>query len=271
MHRRGQIRILVGYSVHEECLCVRMDGNLMKETAIKVAVVSPSRVGVHQMFDRISKRYDLLNHVLSLGLDAYWRRAAIRELDSNRHLQLLDLACGTGDIAMSAALACPDRQVIGIDRAERMLGLAKTKVDGRALHKRIVLACGDGMNLPLAGESMDAVTIAFGIRNMPDTRTCLREICRVLRPQGKVVVLEFSLPSSRIVKSLHLFYLRRIVPLVGRLLSGDSYAYRYLNETIETYPHGMEFCELMQSSGYSAVKCRRLNLGIVSLYTGTKI
>ncbi len=242
----------------------------MKEIAIRVPVESPSRVDVYRMFDNISKRYDLLNRLLSLGLDRHWRRIAIKELDSDLHRRVLDLACGTGDVALAAAITANSRQVIAIDRAEQMLELASAKVAHRKLADRILLVCGDGMNIPAANESIDAATIAFGIRNMPDTEVCLRELHRLLRKRGKIVILEFSLPKSRLMRSLHLFYLRRIVPLVGRLVSGDDYAYSYLNKTIETYPHGAQFGELMYRAGFEEIKCRPLTLGIVSLYTGTK-
>lgn len=242
----------------------------MKEIAIRVPIESPSRVDVYRMFDNISRHYDLLNRILSLGMDRYWRRTAIKELDAGLHLRVLDLACGTADIALAAAHAASNRQVIAVDRAEQMLTLAAAKVERQDLSRRILLVCGDGMNIPVADESMDAATIAFGIRNMPDTESCLRGLHRLLRKQGKIVVLEFSLPKSRIMRSLHLFYLRRVVPIVGRVLSGDDYAYSYLNKTIETFPHGAEFGELMRRAGFDNIKCRPLTFGIVSLYTGIK-
>lgn len=242
----------------------------MKEIAIRLPIESPSRVDVYRMFDKISHRYDLLNRLLSLGMDRYWRHVAIKQLDSDLHRRMLDLACGTGDVALAAAIAANNRQVIAVDRAEQMLELASAKVAHRGLNDRILLVCGDGMNIPAADESIDAATIAFGIRNMPDTGACLCELHRLLRKQGKVIILEFSLPKSRVMRSLHLFYLRRIVPLVGRLVSGDDYAYSYLNQTIETYPHGAQFGELMYRAGFEEIECRPLTFGIVSLYTGIK-
>lgn len=242
----------------------------MKEIAIKVPVETPSRTDVHQMFDRISQRYDLLNRILSMGMDLHWRRAAVRELDSQQHLRVLDLACGTGDIALAAADAAPQRSVIGVDRAGEMLALAQHKINERASHSRISLIQGDGMRIPAATSSIDATTIAFGIRNMPDTVACLREMQRILRDGGKIVILEFSLPSNKLFRALHLFYLRRIVPLIGSALSGDSYAYSYLNKTIETYPCGEEFCLLLKSAGFDRIVFRPLTLGIVTIYTGFK-
>jgi demethylmenaquinone methyltransferase/2-methoxy-6-polyprenyl-1,4-benzoquinol methylase len=222
------------------------------------------------MFDRISRRYDLLNRVLSLGLDGYWRRKTIGELSSDKHLRILDLACGTGDVPIAAALACPNRQVVGVDKAAQMLALAQRKIEDSALGHRVLLIRGDGMNIPAGNGSFDAVTIAFGIRNMPDTLTCLSELHRLLRIGGKAVILEFSLPRNRLLKALHIFYLRRIVPRVGKFLSGDGYAYSYLNKTIETYPYGAEFCSIMSKAGFADVSSRPLTMGIVSIYTGIK-
>jgi demethylmenaquinone methyltransferase / 2-methoxy-6-polyprenyl-1,4-benzoquinol methylase len=242
----------------------------MKEIAIKVPIETPSRLDVYQMFNRISRRYDLLNRILSLGMDCYWRRAAIRELDPQQHRRVLDLACGTGDIAMAAAEADSRRLVIGVDRADAMLALANRKSASAALSQRVSLVQGDGMRIPAATSSIDAATIAFGIRNMSDTVSCLRELQRVLRTGGKVIILEFSLPRNKLFRSLHLFYLRRIVPFLGGAISGDGYAYSYLNQTIETYPCGEMFCRLLKSAGFGQIVFRPLSMGIVTIYTGIK-
>lgn len=242
----------------------------MKEIAIRISVETPSRLDVHQMFNRISRRYDLLNRILSLGMDLYWRRAAIRELDPQQHLRVLDLACGTGDIAFAAANAESQRAVVGVDRAEEMLLLAEQKLKAQDLGRRVSLVLGDGMEIPAADSSIDATTIAFGIRNMPETSVCLLEMRRILKPGGKIIILEFSLPSSRLFRALHLFYLRRIVPVIGRVVSGDSFAYSYLNQTIESYPFGEQFCLLLKSAGFNRIAYRPLSLGIVTIYTGIK-
>ncbi len=242
----------------------------MKVIAVRLSDEAPSRVDVHQMFDRISHRYDLLNRILSIGLDGFWRRNVIRELNSDEHLRILDLACGTGDIAISAAKASPTRQVVGIDMAAQMLALAQHKVNDCSLGERITLIRGDGMNIPAGSGSFDAATVAFGIRNMPGTLDCLIELHRLLRIGGKSVILEFSLPQNRLMRSLHIFYLRRILPTIGRILSGDDYAYSYLNKTIETYPCGADFCSLMTKAGFADVRFRPLTMGIVTIYTGTR-
>jgi demethylmenaquinone methyltransferase/2-methoxy-6-polyprenyl-1,4-benzoquinol methylase len=231
----------------------------------------PSRANIHQMFDRISRRYDLLNHLLSLGLDFYWRRRAVKKLDQKPNQRILDLACGTGDLALAAAHRLNnDCRVIAIDRAPQMLQLAADKIARRHVNS-ISLALGDGMALAIKDASLDAVMIAFGIRNMPDTSVCLREIHRLLNLGGKAVVLEFSLPSNRLLQSLHRFYLRRIVPTVGRIVSGDKYAYSYLDRTIETYAQGETFCELMRHTGFVEVIAEPISFGIVTIYTGRKL
>ena len=231
----------------------------------------PSRANVHQMFDRISRRYDLLNHLLSLGLDFYWRRRAVGKLDRKPNQRILDLACGTGDLALAAANRLNnDCRVIAIDKAPQMLQLAADKIARRRVNS-ISLALGDGMALPIKDASLDAAMIAFGIRNMPDTSVCLREIHRLLNLGGKAIVLEFSLPSNQLLRSLHRFYLRRIVPTVGRIVSGDKYAYSYLDQTIETYAQGEAFCELMRHAGFVEVIAEPVSFGIVTIYTGRKL
>jgi demethylmenaquinone methyltransferase / 2-methoxy-6-polyprenyl-1,4-benzoquinol methylase len=231
----------------------------------------PSRANVHQMFDRISRRYDMLNHLLSFGLDFYWRRRAVAKLDQKPNQRILDLACGTGDLALAAAHRLNNGcRVIAIDKAPQMLQLAANKIARRHVNS-ISLALGDGITLPVKNASFDAAMIAFGIRNMPDTSVCLREIHRLLNPGGKAIVLEFSLPSNQLLRWLHRFYLRRIVPTVGRIVSGDEYAYSYLDQSIETYAQGEAFCDLMRSAGFVEVIAEPVSFGIVTIYAGRKI
>lgn len=230
----------------------------------------PSRANVHAMFDRISSRYDLLNHVLSFGLDFYWRHRAVSHLDSSPNQRILDLACGTGDLALAARKRLDSScTILGIDKAPGMLGCAAEKL-ARHRADSIHLAFGDGMSIPVRSDSIDATMIAFGIRNMPDTIGCLREIHRILRPGGKAIILEFSIPTNRFIRSLHRLYLRLVVPGIGRLLSGDPQAYRYLDQTIETYAHGRQFCELMSEAGFVSVVAEPQSLGIVTIYVGKK-
>lgn len=231
--------------------------------------IAPSRSEVHHMFDRISRRYDLLNRILSLGLDRRWRRQAVAQIASGTDRIVLDLACGTCDIAIEAVRNRQCR-VIALDMAEEMLALGTAKIAAAGLDASVSLGRADGHNLPLPAAAVDAAIIAFGIRNMADAGLCLRELARVARPGGKLVVLEFSLPSHRLLRFFHLAYIRYIVPLLGRILSGDAAAYTYLNKTIETFPYGDAFCRLMTAAGWQEVSAKPLNGGIVSLYTGIR-
>jgi demethylmenaquinone methyltransferase/2-methoxy-6-polyprenyl-1,4-benzoquinol methylase len=231
---------------------------------------APSRANAHQMFDRISRRYDLLNHLLSLGLDFYWRRRAVGKLDRKPQQVILDLACGTGDLTLAAAQRQRESVVLGIDKAPNMLRIAAQKI-AAGNSESIRLLLGDGLAIPVRDSSCDAAMIAFGIRNMPDTVACLQELHRVLNVGGKVIILEFSQPTSRVFRALHRFYLRRVVPVVGRLISGDGYAYSYLDQTIETYVHGESFCRLMKESGFVEIIAEPLSFGIVTIYTGRKL
>lgn len=226
----------------------------------------PSRVDVHRMFDRIARRYDFLNHLLSFGMDYYWRRRAVGCLPERANLKVIDLACGTGDLGLAAIRHRGESiLVLGIDRAELMLGYALKK----SLPANLALAMGDGLQIPVQEHSVDAVMIAFGIRNMTSTAACLAEIRRILVAGGNLIVLEFALPRNRLWRALHLFYLRTIVPGIGRLVSGDRDAYAYLNRTIESYPHGEAFCGLLRERGFIADQAISLSGGIVNLYVGT--
>lgn len=235
-------------------------------------VQAPSRQGVHQMFDRIARRYDFLNHLLSAGLDIRWRRKAVRQLPKSLGIRVLDLACGTGDLAIAAAKHLGnDCKIVGVDLAEKMLEIGRQKIAAKGLADIITLQTGDGMALEFPDNELDAAMIAFGIRNMPDTVGCLCEIWRVLKPGGRLVVLEFSLPQNLLVRGWYLFYFRYMLPLIGTIFSGDGYAYRYLNRTVETYAQGEAFLALMREAGYDKLRQERLSAGIASIYVGEKV
>lgn len=246
------------------------DTKVRNQTVARNPRSAPSRANAHQMFDRISRRYDLLNHLLSFGLDSYWRRRAVGKLDCKSRQVILDLACGTGDLTLAAAKRCSDGRILGIDKAPKMLQIAARKISARK-NDSIRLLIGDGLAIPITDNCCDATMIAFGIRNMPDTFACLQELHRLLNIGGKVIVLEFSQPTNRVLRALHRLYLRRVVPVVGRLISGDSYAYSYLDQTIETYVHGENFCRMMKESGFVEVAAEPLSFGIVTIYTGRKL
>lgn len=235
------------------------------------ATASPSRADSYRMFNRISRRYDLLNRLLSFGLDIHWRRKLVDLLAESNPQCVVDLACGTGDVILTALKQrISFRSIVGIDKAEQMLKIAGEKLVSEQNGRRALLVKADGLALPIADGSTEAVTIAFGIRNMTETELCLREMWRILVPKGRALILEFSLPSNRVWRRLHLFYLRNVVPLLGRIISGDRFAYSYLNRTIETYPYGERFCDLMKKSGFAKVSALPLTGGIVTIYRGEK-
>ena len=230
----------------------------------------PSRRDVWKMFDRIAARYDLLNHLLSANIDKRWRRRLATMLPGSGNLSVLDLATGTGDQLLALAADSRVTNGIGIDLAEQMLAVGREKIGRLNLDRQLSLEHGDAENIPFDTNRFDAVTITFGIRNMTDIRLTLTEMHRVLKPGGRALILEFSLPRNRLVRAAYLFYLRRILPGLGAVISGDSAAYQYLNETIETFPHGTAFCELMTEACFNSVKHTPLTLGVATIYCGDK-
>ena len=232
---------------------------------------NPPREDVHKMFDRISSRYDLLNRLLSFRRDIIWRKKLAELLPQRENLKILDLATGTGDVLFS--LIQNNSHIIsgvGLDMASEMLKLAQIKINKNSLQYKLFLIRGDATNIPFDDNSFDATTIAFGIRNVINVNQSLSEMFRVLTPNGKALILEFSLPKNKFVKSLYLFYFRRILPLIGGVISGDSYAYRYLNQTVETFPYGDDFCELMRKAGFDSVRQHPMTFGIATIYEGMK-
>ena len=216
------------------------------------------------MFDRIAPRYDGLNRLLSLRRDVAWRRQLAARLKGRGPLKVLDLATGTGDqlIALhghGVELA----EAVGLDMSAEMLAVGRAKLKKRGLDDRIVLEQGDAVAPAFDDNRFDAVTISFGIRNVEAVDRALGEMLRVLKPGGQALILEFSLPRPALLRRLYLVYLRRILPRVGGLLSGDARAYRYLNETVETFPYGEAFLD-------SGLAARPLTLGVATLYRGEK-
>lgn len=240
------------------------------ERPAKVDTPSPSREEVHRMFDRIAHRYDLLNRILSGGNDILWRRKVRRGLPEGDNLDVLDLATGTADILLALHQSGRVGHGVGLDMSDRMIKLGQAKIRQNNLQKQISMVRSDATAIPFASASFDAVTISFGIRNVTNVDVCLQEIFRVLRPGGVALILEFSLPKSSIMRSLHMFYLRHFVPRIGALLSGDSYAYSYLDKTIETFPYGAAFGQLMQQAGFDEVAYSPLTFGVATLYRGIR-
>ena len=223
------------------------------------------------MFDAIAPRYDLLNGVLSGGLDRYWRRRAIRSLGFTGAETLLDVCTGTGDVAIAAARARRGaRRVLGVDFAGAMLVRAQEKTEARQLVGRVRVVRGDAMNLPLPDETVDGVTIAFGIRNVAVPEAACAELLRVLRPGGRLAILEFGLPVVPAVRPLYLWYFRQVLPRIGRIVSRHEAAYSYLPESVGAFPWGDAFARILRARGFNNVKARPLTLGIVYLYTASK-
>lgn len=221
------------------------------------------------MFDRIAPRYDLLNRMLSFRQDVAWRNRMARHLPAGENLRLLDVATGTADQIFSLLKQAPRiRTAVGVDMSEGMLEVGREKVRQRGLTDRVSLRTGDAAGIPESDATYDAVTISFGIRNVVDVVKALADMRRVLRPGGRVLVLEFSLPGWKPFRAAYLFYLRHVLPVLGGWLSGDREAYRYLNLTVETFPYGAAFCDLMKQAGLVNVQHHPLTFGIATIYQG---
>lgn len=222
------------------------------------------------MFDRIAPRYDLLNSLLSFGCDRYWRNAAVRELALSEPRLILDVATGTGKVARAAACRYPRATVVGVDLSANMLRTAQRKLGGAEPGRSVTLAQASCEALPFAARSFDGVLIAFGIRNVVDRLAGLREMRRVLKPGGTVVILEFSNPQSRFFKALYQVYFRRVLPFLGGLFSQRG-AYRYLPDSVLGFPHQEAFKALMQKAGFSNVRHVDLTFGIATVYVGARM
>lgn len=226
---------------------------------------------VARMFDGISGRYDLLNRLLSMGIDIQWRRVALRMLrERGIPGRVLDVATGTADLALALAADLPEAEVIGVDLSEGMLGVGRQKVERNGLRARVRLEQADAENLPFEAGSFDAVTVAFGVRNFENLDKGLGELQRVLRPGGHLMVLEFSRPTSPLVKGLMNLYSRSLMPALGGWLSKDRAAYAYLPASVQVFPEGDAFEERLQRAGLQPLGQRRLSMGISSVYIARK-
>jgi demethylmenaquinone methyltransferase/2-methoxy-6-polyprenyl-1,4-benzoquinol methylase len=226
------------------------------------------------MFDAIAPRYDFLNHFLSAGIDRRWRAAAIKSLQLTGRETMLDVCCGTADVALEARRGGPSgppppaARVVGIDFSGAMLGLGRQKVGVARESGRIALIRGDAMRLPIASRSADAVTIAFGIRNVERPEAACAELVRVLRPGGRLAILEFGIPRVPGIKPLYLWYFTHVLPRVGRAISGHGAAYTYLPASVGTFAPPSEFVGTLRAAGFTDVRADPLTFGIVYLYTG---
>jgi demethylmenaquinone methyltransferase/2-methoxy-6-polyprenyl-1,4-benzoquinol methylase len=227
---------------------------------------SPERIA--GMFDAIAARYDLLNHVLSAGIDRRWRRRAIQSLQLTGKERVLDLCTGTADLAIAAARARPAAaRVVGVDFAGAMLGVGRRKLARERLDDRVALVRGDATRIPLADRSVDAVTIAFGIRNVDQVAAACREMRRVLRRGGRLAILEFAVPTVPGLSRLYLGYLHHVLPRIGRAVSRHNAAYGYLPASIGAFSSPAEFVQILQDAGFSSISSKGLTFGSVILYT----
>ena len=223
------------------------------------------------MFDAIAPRYDLLNRVLSAGIDRRWRARAIRSLQLTGRETLLDVCTGTADMALEARATGAAARVLGVDFAGAMLAIGLRKVREAAEAARITLVRGDAMRLPVPDAAVDAVTVAFGIRNVQQPEVACADMARVLRSGGRLAILEFGVPRIPGLSALYLWYFKYLLPLVGRAVSGHSVAYSYLPASVGTFPPPAEFMAILRRAGFTDVRADPLTLGIVYLYTARKL
>jgi len=224
---------------------------------------------VAEMFNNISPKYDFLNHLLSLGIDVTWRKKAIRLLKENRPKFILDVATGTADFAIQAVSLSPEK-IIGVDISKGMLEIGRVKIKQKKLDHLIILESGDSEQLNFQNNTFDAVIVAFGVRNFENLENGLSNMHRVLKKDGKVIILEFSKPTSFPFKQIYYFYFKYVLPIIGRLVSKDTSAYTYLPESVNAFPQGDTFLRILEKTGFKNTQCIPLTFGICSIYTGLK-
>lgn len=225
---------------------------------------------VERMFDSIAHSYDLLNHALSLGIDKHWRKAAIDSLRSFKPQEILDVATGTGDFAMLAAKELKPKRLLGVDLSEGMMKVGEKKVKEAKLDNVIHFQKEDCLNLSLPSDTFDAVMVAYGIRNFENLDKGLKEMLRVLKPDGRLVIIELTSPNRFPMKQLFWFYSHIFMPTLGKVISKDSQAYAYLPATMEAFPQGEEMQKILQKAGFKDVNFKRFTFGLSTLYTACK-
>ncbi|TYT74141.1 bifunctional demethylmenaquinone methyltransferase/2-methoxy-6-polyprenyl-1,4-benzoquinol methylase UbiE [Desulfobotulus mexicanus] len=224
---------------------------------------------VQSMFDAIAPRYDFLNRLLSLRQDTLWRRRAVRSLRLPKKARVLDVACGTADVAMEAIRQHPDAFVLGVDFSEKMLEIGREKIRSCGMEDSIELKPANALHLPFGDNSFEAITIAFGIRNIQDRERALEEFHRCLKPGGRLAVLELATPPEGILRKLYLLYFQSILPFIGGLFS-SNFAYTYLPDSVMAFPRPAEFSEIIEGQGFQKVAFSPLTFGVATLYTGQK-
>ena len=231
----------------------------------------PKKEKVREMFDNIAPTYDRLNHIMSMNVDKLWRRHALKEIVDGTPQRILDVACGTGDSTVSIAKAAAEgSEIIGADISEGMMALVKGKAEKAGVSGRISLQVADGEALPYGDGAFDRVTCAFGIRNFEHKEKGLSEFLRVLRPGGKAVILELSVPQNRLARWAYDLYFLHILPRIGGAVSGDRAAYRYLPASVHHFPAPKEFCGMMEAAGFRTVRCRTFTFGLCRMFVGER-
>ncbi len=232
--------------------------------------VSTKKENVRSMFNSIAKRYDFLNHFLSMGIDRLWRKKLVKMLISRNPLTVLDVATGTADLAIEVSRQSK-AAITGIDIAEEMINIGIKKIGSLKLENQIKLQVADSENIPFSDKSFDAAIVAFGVRNFETLDKGLAEMNRVLKSNGMIAVLEFSRPKHFPVRNLYMFYFRFILPSLGRLISGDKGAYTYLPDSVKQFPDGNDFLKHLTQTGFTQTTETRLSFGIATIYTGIKL
>ena len=231
----------------------------------------PKKEKVQQMFDNIAPTYDKLNHIMSLSVDKLWRRHALKEIVDGTPQRILDVACGTGDSTISIARAAAEgTKVTGADISEGMMALVMEKAGKAGVKDRIDLQVADGEALPYGEETFDRVTCAFGIRNFEHKEKGLAEFRRVLKPGGKAVILELSVPQNRVIRWVYDLYFLHILPRVGGSISGDKAAYKYLPASVHGFPSPKDFCAMMEGAGFHGGRCKTFTLGLCRMFVGER-
>lgn len=224
----------------------------------------------YKIFDDIAGTYDLLNHSLSMGIDVYWRNKMLKHLPNKESINALDLATGTGDVALTLVKDKRVKKITGLDLSKGMIEVGIKKVKKKGLDKKIFLMLGDGVNIPTGDAAFDLTTISFGIRNFSDPQKSLHDIHRVLKKDGRLMIMEFSIPTNFIVRNVYFFYFRHLLPFIGNIVSKHKDAYTYLNKSVEDFPYGDKFLGMMSSAGFQDLKMIPLTFGIATLYIGDK-
>lgn len=231
---------------------------------------SSKKEQVAEMFDSVSGKYDFLNHLLSGGVDIYWRRKALSMLKNNNNELILDIATGTGDLAIEANRILKPKKIIGVDISEGMLNVGREKMKKLGLQDKIEMQMGDSEKLLFEDNTFNTIIVSFGVRNFENLLKGLTDMNRVLKPGGTCMVVEFSKPTSFPFKQFYWFYSTKILPVIGKIVSKDSSAYTYLPESVQAFPDGKAFLEVFEQAGFKETSVKTLTFGICSIYIGKK-